>query len=195
MRFIATIVLALASTVPAFAENPEQIAFDVFRNGQSFGEHVLNFTRDGEETRVDVRIRLRAGLGPLTLFRYEHDSREVWLGDALVEFESSTLKDGEDLQVALDSADAALAAMPSSHWRQYETGPLSLLNTETGEPLDVMVERIGAETLQINGASVETQRLRMTGSVVLDLWYDENGNWVRCQFTIRNQTIEYRLRA
>lgn len=195
MRLIAAAALMLGLAAPVIAENPDQIAFDVYRNGQTFGEHVLDFTRDGEQTRVDVRIRLRAGLGPLTLFRYEHDSREIWRGDDLVEFESVTLKDGEDLQVALDSADAALSSMPSSHWRQYDTGTLSLMNTETGEPLDVVVERIGEETLEIGGETIQTRRLRMTGSVVLDLWYDADGNWVRCEFTVRGQTIEYRLRA
>lgn len=194
MRLSALILVLLVFATPVRADVPNQIAFDVYRNGQPFGEHVLDFQRDAGRTTVDVRIRLRAGLGPFTLFRYEHDAREVWQGDDLQVLESRTLKDGEELRVGLDGIQLAALGLPSSHWRRYETGSSSLINTETGEALDVTIEELGTEVLQIGGESIEAERIRMNGSVVLDLWYDADGNWVQCAFDIRGQSIEYRLR-
>lgn len=195
MRAIIPGLVLLMFGGPALADAPDQIAFDVFRNGQPFGEHVLDFEREADRTRVDVRIRLRAGLGPLTLFRYEHDAREVWQGDALEALESQTRKDGEEFRVGLDEAQLAVLGMPSSHWRGYALGSSSLINTETGDVLDVVVEDLGLDLVALpDGRRVDARHLRMTGSVVLDLWYDTDGNWVQCRFTIRGQEIEYRLR-
>jgi len=87
-------VAALSVSAPALAQDRdpdytprdgERIVFEVYREGSEFGTHELEFSRgeDGD-LLVDIRIRLRAGFGPITVFRYEHESTERWRGDRLV---------------------------------------------------------------------------------------------------------------
>lgn len=189
--------LCLAPAVGA--DVPRDVAFDVYRNGSPFGEHIVRFDdeSDGSLT-VMVDIELRVGFGPLTVFRYEHQSEEVWIDDDLVSLTASTLKDGERVQVRLERGaeihgDRA-ALIPSSHWSGYPPGLPAVLNTETGEPMPVDIEELGVEMVRTGAGLVEAQRIRMTGSVVVDLWYDMDGRWVGCAFSIRGQDIEYRLR-
>ena len=204
---------ALAMAGDVVAQSPsgrDSIHFDVYRNGNDFGEHVLRFDREGEELRVEVDIDFRAGLGPITLFRYSHDATEIWRQGELVRLEAETLDDGERLRIEaerngdaylvnrsdLDNAVRLPASLPpSSHWRGYSEGRLEMLSTESGEPLAVDITYLGREEIEADGGVIEADRYRVVGTLTMDIWYDQNGDWAKCYFEIRGQRIEYVRRA
>jgi len=76
--FAAVLVSAATGTGIAAIPPGEVLSFDVTRNGKEMGSHVIRFTEQGDRTIVDIDIAFRAGLGPITFFRYEHSNREVW---------------------------------------------------------------------------------------------------------------------
>ncbi len=204
MRHITLAALLLTSlSAPVLADNaPEDIYFEVLRNGSPFGEHVLRFdeTEDGR-VLVDVGIELSVRFGPLTVFRYEHEATEVWSDGQLLSLDAETFKDGERNRIRVErESETVLRAMsglipdlvPSSHWLGYEQGTTQILNTETGEPMDVSITDLGFEMLEAEGGSIRARRLRMEGSLTVDLWYDEAGRWVGCAFDARGQSIVYR---
>ena len=87
---LLTASLGFAALTPtAFAQDPspspqagEEIVFDVYRKGDvEFGSHTVSFSEDGGDLIATTSIRLRAGLGPVTVFRYEHDNTERWRDD------------------------------------------------------------------------------------------------------------------
>ncbi|MHA6288546.1 DUF6134 family protein [Maricaulis sp. CAU 1757] len=177
---------------PVPASPPEDVVFDVFRNGASFGEHRIDFEATGPNGfTAEVDISLRAGVGPLTLFRYEHNSAEVWRGGELQSVTGSTLKDGDRLTYEVDGADPVLDLVPSSHWAGYEPGTDQVLNTETGEVMDVAVEDLGLVSFESANGIVEARHIRLSGSLTVDLWYDSEGRWIGCEFEARGQTIRY----
>lgn len=211
-----TQVSALANDgVVMSAPNPgEAIVFDVYRDGDTrFGTHALRFDQDGNDLLVSIDIELRAGLGPITVFRYEHQSTERWREGQLIALRSETLKDGDTYQVSAsrngDSLDVQgdvpeagavdlefpLDVLPSSHWRGYATGAYDILNTEHGDDLNVTVEYLGEEMLEADGERINAQRYRLISDLTVDLWYDENGLWAGCEFEARGQTIRYVRRA
>ncbi|WP_203292282.1 DUF6134 family protein [Maricaulis parjimensis] len=191
VSLMAALWLAPAS---AYADTPDDIVFDVYRNGTPFGEHVVRFRELGDgELEVDVDVRLRAGLGPITLFRYSHDSREIWRDGELVSLIAETFNDGEETGVTLSGGDLPVLPL-SSHWRGYDPQLDRVFNTETGEPMDVEIEDFGIETLQTPNGAVQARRIRITGTLTADLWYDETGRWVGCAFQARGQDIRYVLR-
>ncbi len=195
-----------ADFVPA---DDDVIAFDVIRDGRQLGTHIVRFEREGDTLRVVSDVDLRVGLGPLTLFRYEHDATEYWENNQLVRFESRTLKDGERLHVSAERAGDQLdingmsydaeplrvqlpaALSVSSHWRGYQSDSTAIFNTETGEAMDVVITDLGTETMTINGRSVSAQRLRMEGTLTVDLWYGPDGEWLKCEFEARGETVVY----
>ncbi|GLK52207.1 DUF6134 family protein [Maricaulis virginensis] len=186
---------AFASPAPVPAEPPADIVFDVLRNGQAFGRHEVRFD-EGEagELLVDIDIELRAGLGPITVFRYEHAAEEVWRDGQLVSLEAETLKDGDRIAVDVERGDTGLIdLMPSSHWLGYDPAERRILNTETGEAMPVEIEDLGLETVETASGEIEARRIRMTGTLTVDLWYDAEGRWVGCAFEARGQSIRYVL--
>ena len=215
-----TLAVLFASTAmiasPAAAKNfgggwtPEPgdvIEFDVLRKGKPFGSHSVTFGEDSNgrlTARTDVL--LKAGLGPITVFKYELDATEVWQNGQLVSLNGEVNDDGKEGQVTATRAgnelnvdgtqfDGRVAAsiIPSSHWNFAATQATELLSTEDGEILDVSVSEQGKEVIVAAGEEVEATRYLLDSDIDVTLWYDEAGRWLKLAFEARGQDIEYVL--
>ncbi|WP_421786535.1 DUF6134 family protein [Hyphobacterium sp.] len=189
--------------------NEGRIEFDVYRGDSRFGSHILQFDTSGERLRVTSDVDLRVRFGPITVFRYQHDATEVYENGVLQSFEAETLKDGERLVVNLERSGDQITGrgtdvdgnpldirhsaslILSSHWQGYEAGTDVILNTETGEEMPVTISDLGMETLTIGSREIEARRIRVEGSLTLDLWYGPDDEWLRCSFSARGQDVTY----
>lgn len=193
---------------PWSPQEGDEIRFDVFRQGdKKFGSHIVKFSSGSEgQLVVTSDVDLKAGLGPITLFRYSLDSVETWKEDRLVALEGQTNDDGDKKRVSasvkgdtLDvsgtgySGQAPLGIIPSSHWNIQQVFSSAILSTENGELLDTSVTKIGPDTIEINGEPVEATHYRLVSDLTVDLWYDNQNRWVQLRFEARGQTIDYRL--
>jgi len=204
---------ALADDYPDPADG-ERIIFDVYRNGGTeFGTHEVIFEREGGDVIARSTIRLRAGFGPITAFRYEHDATERWSDGRLMSLSSRTLKDGdtyevearyEDGQISVQGEDPDAGAvsltlpgdiLSSSHWHGYPPDMAEMLNTEHGTVMETVVEDLGMTQIEGDGGMIDVRHIRLSSSLVVDLFYDENGRWAGCQFEARGQTVRYVRRA
>lgn len=189
-------------------EDGDTIRFDVFRKGdKAFGSHTVTFDVESEDSfTATSRVRLKAGLGPITLFRYELDATETWQDGGLVGLQGNTNDDGERERVSAELEDGALQVdgtayegeapagiIPSSHWNIQQAFSSQILGTESGELLDVDVTRIGRETIVAGGYSVEATHYRLVSDITVDLWYDDQNRWVKLSFEARGQQIDYVL--
>lgn len=219
MRYLASIAFAAAIAQTAVADSApapdpwtpsagDQISFEVLRKGKPFGDHVLSFdTAEDGTLQVTTDVDLKAGLGPITVFRYSLDSTETWQDGKLVSLSGQTNDDGDKTRVTAEldgdalsvdgtaySGDAPTDIIPSSHWNIKQMYGDVMLSTEDGELLDITVEQIGRENVSIGDQSIPADHYRLTSDITVDLWYDDAGRWVKLAFEARGQTIEYRLR-
>ncbi|MBO6797908.1 DUF6134 family protein [Maricaulis sp.] len=190
------VIAAAVGLSSAEAETPADIRFEVYRNNSRMGEHAVAFSRtEAGDLRVDVDIDLAVRLGPIPVFRYQHDATEYWRDGQLIAIQAATFSDGEwsRWQAALNDTDGVpLAELPpSSHWTRYDPATVAILNTETGEAMPVEIVSLGLEAFPTSAGSVQAERIRMTGTLTVDLWYDADGNWVGCEFEARGQRIRY----
>lgn len=184
------------------------IAFDVLRQGSEFGTHVVRFKEAGDGSlEVVVDVDLKAGLGPITLFRYQLDATETWKDGKLVALEGRVNDDGTRERVMARVQDDALEVdgdgfegridrpiLPASHWNVAQTEAQTLLSSENGELIDVKVERLGREVIKAGGVQVEANKFLMDSDIDVTLWYDDQGRWLKLAFEARGQAIEYVLR-
>ena len=190
------------------SENTE-IRYDIFRKGKPFGTHVTSFSvgEDGE-FEVNHEINLKAKIGPITVYKYEHTATEVWDDNRLISLRGSTEKNGDELTVTAAVSGDALSVsgtnfdgevdadiVPATHWNIRQMFEGGILSTEGGQTLDVVVEELGRETLTIAGEPVETTKFSLASDLTVFLWYDDQGRWVKCAFTARGQSIEYELQG
>lgn len=218
MKRVALIASAFASlalagpatgAIPADPRGGETISFNVYRGNTDFGTHEVRFSREGDDLVAAISVRLRAGLGPVTVFRYEHDSVERWRDGQLISLEGETLKDGDRFPVEATRNGQGVVSegvlpegarhsetfpddiLPSSHWRGYEEDLRSILNTEHGDAMNVRITDLGMEEIEADGGTLRARRIRLEGTLTVDLWYDENGFWAGCEFEARGQRIRY----
>ena len=94
-----TVLLLSLMTLPCLAQ---VFDFDVLLNDKPIGRHQINITVEPEGRTVvqgdaDYTVKL---LG-ITLFAYEHQHREVWDGNCLNAFASTTVTSGEIEQLTV----------------------------------------------------------------------------------------------
>ena len=184
----------------------DEIRFNVLRQGNEFGTHVVRFAEKDGNLTVDTNVSLRAGLGPITVFRYELSAEEMWKDGRLIAVNGRVNDDGtrgrvtarlesETLNVDGTAFQGTVAddIVPASHWNYAQTRTNELLSTEDGEIIAVTVTERGRETITAGGQQIEATRYFMDSDIDVDLWYDDTGRWVKLAFEARGQQIEYVL--
>jgi hypothetical protein len=203
------LMLALPHAVRAdIPVSGESYDFLVLRAGKPIGHHRVTVRSQGTRSDVEVDIELRVkAAGFLTLYRYLHQSREVWEGDRLVSLESSTDNDGSQEYLKAKADDQGLRvegsgyqgvipadAMPTSYWRRDFPHRATIMDSQNGRRLDITIRPQQYELASAAGNDVLAQRYDLTGDVELKLWYGRDGRWVKTAFTARDGSrIEYLL--
>lgn len=205
---VAIAAVFIAHAVPALAEpsSPGRVEFEVMRGGQYFGRQAVTVTEADGQLVANTSAELRAAIGPVTVFHYAQNCREVWNGGALTRLTCSTTKGGRQTQVQGSmqgasfrvqgpggEADVPSGTLPTSWWTRPSLTTREMINTETGTRLPVRVTHIGRETIPVGAARISTDHIRVQGTLAVDLWYDDAGHWVSCAFSAGGQQMTYRL--
>ena len=185
----------------------ESLNFQVLRDGDPIGSHRVSFRRVGGETHVHIALNLEVGLGFITLFRYEHENREVWRDGRLQSLDARTHDDGEDTWVKARASEAGLEiegsagsylapadTVPTSYWNKAMVGRTRLLDTQSGRLIDVDVKPAGPERIVVGGRAIDAQRYEISGELRASLWYDTDDTWAGLAFTARGGEIDYERR-
>jgi hypothetical protein len=191
---------AIAALIAAPA-GASEYAFQILRKGEPIGIHRVTVEEAGAETRVETRVEMLVKVGPLPLYRYDHEAREIWRDGAIHAIDSRTNDNGDKSALAarrngdklsIDGTafkgEAPLGVAPSSYWNRNLIGAPILLNTQNGELIAVKTDSLGV-TQTPDGSSAE--QFRVTGSVALNLWYD-GARWVGSNFNIDGEELTYR---
>jgi hypothetical protein len=215
-RALLSLFLLASAALPAAAElspkawqprSGDVISFNVLREGKPFGSHAVKFTTDANGALVaTTSVSLKAGLGPVTVFRNRLDATETWLNGQLQKVSGTVNDDGKKRSVTatrkgdvlnVSGTDfkgvAPAGIVPASHWNYAQTLTGKLLSTEDGEILSVKVVTKGREAIKVGKKTIEANRYLMDSALDVDLWYDDDGRWVKLAFEARGQQIEYVL--
>jgi len=190
-------------------EGETQIRFEVLRKGKPFGQHYVDFKPDGNGGFTATNdIDLIAKIGPITAYRYRHDSVETWKDGRLVGLEGSTRKEGKDLEARARLEGDMLSVegtnytgtyapdlIPANHWNISQLTSKGMLSTEGGQLIANEVENLGRDTVTIAGQQIEATKFKLKSDLTIFLWYDDQGRWVKLDFEARGQKIEYLLEA
>ncbi|MBV8192270.1 MAG: hypothetical protein JOY64_34560 [Alphaproteobacteria bacterium] len=94
-------VLAASGATASAGEFPygSTLAFKVYRGGTEIGQHTVTFRNDGTRRLAKTSVQLAVKALGITAFRYSHEAREVWDGEALQQLESHTDENGKKYDV------------------------------------------------------------------------------------------------
>lgn len=168
------------------------------------GTHSVSFSQNGDELIVTTVIHIKVKLLFITAHSLESKRREVWRGGRLVSYRADTEENGEAFTVKADMDNDGLVVegpngtvradgpvFPTHPWNPEIVNQTLLMETKTGELLNVLTRADGEEVIEVAGRPVPTRRYVMSGDLERELWYDEHGNWVRLRFKRDGATVTF----
>ena len=186
------------------AAYPEILKFEVTRNGSPLGVVMERFGRDGGDATAEVFIDFRVDLALITLYRYEHRSKERWRAGRLVALDTVTNDNGKAQRVIarpvvdglqIDGEAGRIVApadiLPSSYWHPRFVEQERMLDSQLGRIIELTITEVGRESVIALGRPVDCVRYAMRGGIDLDFWYDDRRVWQKMSFSFKGAVIEY----
>ena len=183
-------------------EDGGMYAYEISRKGKRLGFQTLEFAKlENGDLQVDVHIEIDFKI-IIPLFTYTHDNREIWRDGKMLSLKSRTDNNGEDTFVDLRAEGDRLVGAGTDYENNLSADFLStsyfnpnfvrqseLVSSQDGRLLKIAIEEIGRETLNLEIGTVEATRFRLTGKLRIDIWYTDDGRWVKTEFTRGGNTL------
>ena len=200
---------AAAQTSPAPAEELRE--YDVSIKQSPVGKVSIRTAEYRDGTIVAVTDTLVNARFFLVTYHYEYHGKETWQNQRLARLDSHADDDGKKLAVTAvtDSTRSRLdvlgnpprsgpaLVMTSNYWRlpdlRLATGKFSIVDSDTGTLFNVRLQRVGAETIPVDGQNVACEHYRVSGDTSAELWFDGNRRLVRQQTVEQGHLTEVRL--
>jgi hypothetical protein len=202
-----SLTLLLDTTVLADDPAQQELNFEVLLDGKPIGTHEFRIT-DGGTTRIvetnasfDVRILF------VPVFSYQHSNTEIWQNGCLKRISSETDSNGTPYRVTLNRADDGYriitlddsvvhpidCMMTFAYWdREFLQQPW-LLNSQTGELIDVEIETLGTDTPDWLPVQTPLEGYRIVAEpedVDIRVFYDrEDGRWVALESLLESGRV------
>lgn len=171
------------------------------------GEHKVAFAQDGADLVVTVDNWITVKILFITGYRFTAQREERWRDGRLVAYRSDTDDDGEAVVVSAITegdklviqnggarSEAPAGTFPTNPWRRAIVEQSLLMETKTGELLNVSIAEAGRETIQNGGKAVEATKYVVTGDQEREIWFDDADNWVQMRFVKDGSTVTFTLR-
>lgn len=205
VRLLVSLLLLVFTAAPASAQqSTAPLLFTVTHNGSPMGTHRVDFAREGDGLVVTTAIRFEVKLAFITVFRYQHDAREVWHDGRLVAFDSLTDDDGDRFQVAARATPEGLrvagtggeyvapaGTVPSSYWHRGMTGHARVLDSQSGRMIDLVATPTGTREESVGGRRLPLRLYRLSGEITGELGYTKSNEWALLRFQTRGSEIAY----
>ena len=184
------------------------LAFDIVRNGEAIGTHTYHFDRSGDRTEVRIKTDINFRLFFIPVYRFEHESTEVWQDGKLASLESSTNENGTPVKLQVHRDEDSLMVygedgnlhvdreiIPASLWNRLVLNRSQTLTTISGNVKKFEVEYVGETELEVRGKKITTQHFRLAGEFERELWYDKDDVLVGVRFEASDgSTVAYVLK-
>ena len=180
-----------------------QWQFKVLLDNREIGTHHFTVTDSNGQQTIQTEASFDVNVLFINLYRYRHQSTEVWQGNCLRSINSETDANGKPFlvtgkliagqlvagqsndnyfQINTASAEKELppCIMTFAYWNPAFLAEDKLLNSQTGIYEDVTITRIGEESLQLDGETVAAVKYLIDLKAgPITLWYAaSNFRWL-----------------
>lgn len=208
IRLGVAVVVPLILFMSGAPALPETRRFEITRNGDPIGTHVIEVNRSGNEFLVSVVTDLTVKVLFVTAYRLQIAASERWANGRLIALNSTSNNNGarhvvsaaargSRLEVTVDGKESIFVdsnVMPNSFWNaEFLRRPI-MLDAQDGQVMPVSVRDLGEEDLTINASVIRARRYTVTSRYSQDVWYDDQSRLVQARLVARDgSVITYRL--
>lgn len=218
----AALLALLLVALPASAEQADvqadQLTFRVLLDEREIGEHRFIISPEAGGTQVHSQARFDVRVLGIPVYRYRHENTENWGEDGCLRgISSRTTANGDRFQVDGRRDDDVFrietgsepfefdggCVMSFAYWDRAFLQASRLLNSQTGEYLDVRVESLGDKQWSRNGSSVSVTGYRIvadgtdsTDATDIRVFYaSDDGRWLGLESRVANDRLLAYVRA
>jgi frataxin-like iron-binding protein CyaY len=198
-----TACLAVLLPVTAIASLEKAWRFRVFLDDKEIGYHHFHLMRNGDHEHLTTEAEFEVSFLGIPLFTYSHKNVERWSNQCLQHIASSTDENGkqfrvegnvngEVFQLTTHSGSTTLPACVSTfaYWDKSFLEHNRLLNSQTGDYLNVEVEYLGPDSVRVRNTDTSAHRYKLsTDKAGIELWYSQDDHWVALQSTTRSGRV------
>ncbi len=211
VRFVvpfALLVMLIAPKITSATGAAQSWDFAVKLDGDKIGYHRFELIEEGQQRRLRSEARFDVRFLFINALKYRHSATEIWSDGCLREIETRTQTNGKKLAVSGATIDDRLVidagteknelsdcVMTFAYWNPEFLRQPRLLNTQSGEYLDVEVEELGREPITVRGLNMEASVYRLTAKKLeLKLWYSSDDEWLALESVAKGgRIIRYEL--
>ncbi len=201
-------VVLLAFSLPVAAKPVEQLQFRVLLDDKEIGQHTYSIEYLNGAVVVQSRAEFEVKFLFFSAFNYRHTNLERWNGNCLTEIDARTVSNSKTREVhgeqtpegfvvegAADGAELPECVMSFAYWNPLFLKQSKLLNPQTGELLDVEIEKLTRASLSVRGEERAAQAYRVTAKdTEVSVWYSGDDKWLALESTVRGgRIIRYEL--
>lgn len=196
MIFIISAASVLSGTSIANAVSSDDVSnswkFTVWLDDTPIGYHQVNINREENRKTVHTQAKFDVRILFIPVYSYNHETRESWEDNCLVNIASTTDDNGDDYfissmqkeqQLALETQDGTTSldgcVRTFAYWDIELLKSERLLNTQTGEYQSVSVIDMGVGLLSVDAEQIEARHFRLVcEDMTIDLWYTDEMRWL-----------------
>ncbi len=188
-------IVTVSTTANETIESEQNWHFNVYLDDSPIGYHHYNLKRLGDTFELSTKAEFDVKFLFLSVYNYLHENSETWQGQCLTRLTSNTDDNGTNDFVKLRSennrqiiethkgiisTDECLRSF--AYWNPELLKTQRLLNTQTGELIDIEFNRVRNETIKINKQAINADRYRIKGEDIdIDVWYSPAQEWLALQ--------------
>ena len=182
--------------------------FKVFYGDQEIGEHHFSLQKQGDKQKVSIKADFNIDILFINVYSYKHKNTEIWQDSCLSSIESLTDDNGEEFItkgkfendiLIIDSKQGANevegCVNTFAYWDKNFLDNETLLNSQTGEIVDVDISYIADEKILVRNKMVNAKRYELKSDEFnIDLWYSDKDEWLALNSTTKDGTkLRYQL--
>jgi Family of unknown function (DUF6134) len=201
MRCIAVVAsIAAAISIRPAAAATQEWHFEVSADGRHIGTHTFKVVDDAEQRTVETTASFEAKVMLVPFYRYHHHDQELWKAGCLQQIQADTNDNGKGTQVQgqagadglrIDSGPLLPGCVTTfAYWDKRFMEQSHVLNSQTGEYLEIDFRRVGLEQITVRGQKVEAEHyIVMTPKFSIDLWYSRSAEWLALESLTENKHV------
>lgn len=183
--------------------------FKVFYGNQEIGEHVFMLEKYGDKQKVTIDANFNIDILFINVYSYKHKNTEIWQNSCLSSIKSLTDDNGEeyitngtfdndifkiDSKQGANEVEGCISTF--AYWDKSFLDNESLLNSQTGEVIDVDISHVADEKILVQDKLVNAKRYELkSDEFTIDLWYSDKDEWLALNSTTKDgTTLRYQLK-
>lgn len=205
-RFRFALAALLMAPLPVAAE--QEWRFRVWLDEKEIGTHHFQVVEEAGERRVRSTADFEYRMLFLTLYDYEHRNTETWRDGCLQQIDAHTEVNGDEYAVAgireqdrfiVNGAEGRqelpACVMTFAYWDPVFLGQQRLLNSQTGDFLEIEVSQPQADEVTVRGTATAARRYELqAGELNIRLWYSPDDQWLALESDARGgRLLRYEL--